>query len=369
MLFDLDISKQAENIAAFSAGEVIFDAGEPGMEMFVVLQGRVFITLQGATIDRLEAGDLFGEMALVEDRPRSARAVARTDSRLLRIDRNAFRALIKESPEFVLHVMSIMSARLRRFIDEEVGRQRLEEELRIGREIQLSLIPNQCPPLAGWEFAATYEAAQQVGGDFYDFVIIPDNRQEMQLVIADVTGKGVPAALFMASCRTTIRAESIRGEGPAETLRQANCVIATDTRYPLFLTAFCACLRGNSGLVSYANGGHERPLWLRAASGLCEFLVSHDPLLGFVQDAVYEQHQVEVAAGDFLVFFTDGVTEARNSAGDFYGDERLQSLLESRAWRSAPELMQAIVDSVEQFSGGSPPSDDLTLVVARRTAS
>src|SRR5690606_2315700 len=101
--------------------------------------------------------------------------------------------------------------------------------------------------------AAAYEAARQVGGDFYDFVFFPDNREEMQLVVADVTGKGVPAALFMASSRTTIRAESIREEGPAETLRQANCVIAMDTHYPLFLTAFCARIRAGSGLISFAN--------------------------------------------------------------------------------------------------------------------
>ena len=148
----------------FSPGEVIFDAGEKGGEMFLVLQGDISITLQGAEIDRLATGDLFGEMSLVEERPRSARAVARTGSRLMRIDRTAFRTLVKESPDFALHVMSAMSARLRRFIDEEVGRQRLEEELRIGRQIQLSLMPDACPMLHGWEFAAAYEGDRVLTG-------------------------------------------------------------------------------------------------------------------------------------------------------------------------------------------------------------
>jgi len=352
----------------FAAGDVIFDAGDAGGEMFVVLEGEVLITLQGAEIDRLSAGDFLGEMALVEERPRSARALAETESKLLRIDREQFRALVRESPDFALQVMSTMSGRLRRFIDEEVRRQRLEEELRIGREIQLSLIPDACPSLAGWVFAAAYQPAREVGGDFYDFVFLPDDRREMQLVIADVTGKGVPAALFMASCRTTIRAESIRGDGPAETLRQANCVIALDTHYPLFITAFCARIRADCGMISFANGGHERPLWLKASTGASEALMSHDPLLGFTEHATYEEHGIEVEDGDYLIFFTDGVTEARNADGGFYGDERLQRLVESRSWDSADHLLAAILASVADFSGESPPADDLTLVVARRSS-
>lgn len=337
--------------------------------MYVLLEGDVRITLHDAEIDYLREGDIFGEMALVEEQPRSAGATAATDCRLLRVDRQQFADLVRVSPEFALNVMSIMSRRVRRFMEEEVKRQRLEEELRIGREIQLSLIPSECPSLPGWEFAAAYEPARQVGGDFYDFVTTPDNPDELQVVIADVTGKGVPAALFMASCRTTMRAEATRGNGPAETLRQANCVIALDTHYPLFITALCARVRAHSGEVSFANGGHERPLWLRAASGRCDFLVSHNPLLGFTEHADYEEHTVEIDAGDFLIFFTDGITEARNEKGGFYGDERLQAVVESRDWASAGELLDAIRGSVSEFSEGTPPSDDITLVVIRRSDS
>lgn len=334
--------------------------------MYVLLEGDVHITLHDAEIDYLREGDIFGEMALVEEQPRSARATAATDCRLLRVDRRQFAEFVRVSPEFALNVMSIMSRRVRRFMDEEVKRQRLEEELRIGREIQLSLIPSQCPTLPGWEFAAAYEPAREVGGDFYDFIATPDDPDALQMVIADVTGKGVPAALFMASCRTTMRAEATRGNGPAETLRQANCVISLDTHFPLFITALCARLRARSGVLSFANGGHERPLWLRAASGHSESLLSHNPLLGFTEHADYQEHTVEIDAGDFLIFFTDGITEARNEHGDFYGDDRLRAVVEARDWRSADELLNAILDSVSDFSEGSPPSDDITLVVIRR---
>ena len=363
-----DASQETKNTRTFAAGEVIFDAGQRGGEMFLVLEGSIVIALQGAEIDRLKPGDIVGEMALVEDRPRSAMATAETDCKLLCIDRDEFRQLVQASPDFALQVMSVMSGRLRRLMDEEVRRQRMEEELRIGREIQLSLIPDACPNLGGWEFAATYQPARQVGGDFYDFIFAEDNRDEMQLVVADVTGKGVPAALFMASCRTTIRAESVRGVGPAATLSRANRVIALDTRYPLFITAFCAQLRAGSGSVTFANGGHEKPLLLRAKSGACQALESHDPLLGFTENVQYEEHSIAVEDGDFLVIFTDGVTEARNAQGEFYGDDRLQKTIESQTWASAEELLEGILASIEEFSGESPAADDLTLVVARRLA-
>ena len=365
-LHGLNISSQSKNIRTFPAGKVIFDAGQKGSEMFLILEGAILIALEAAELDHLGPGDIFGEMALVENRTRSATAIAVETSKLLCLGRAQFAELVRESPDFALHVMSVMSARIRRFIGEEVRRQRLEEELRIGREIQLSLIPDACPGLRGWDFAAAYQAARQVGGDFYDFVFTPQNAEEMQLVIADVTGKGVPAALFMASCRTTIRAESIRGNGPAGTLTCANRVIALDTHYPLFITVFCARLSSNSGSLSFANGGHERPLWLRAQTGLAAPLVSHNPLLGFTADIEYEEHTIELAAGDFLICFTDGVTEARNAQGEFYGDERLQKLVESENWHSAEQLLQGILDSVAAFSGAGELADDLTVVVARR---
>jgi sigma-B regulation protein RsbU (phosphoserine phosphatase) len=166
-----------------------------------------------------------------------------------------------------------------------------------------------------------------------------------------------------------MRAEAMRGMGPAETLRQANCVIALDTQYPLFLTALCARLHAASGTFTFANGGHERPLWLRAATGDVQTVMSHDPLLGFLEDARYEEQTLTIERGDFLVFFTDGVTEARDEHGNFYGDERLHSLLRQRSWHSADALLKAIVDSVAAFSGDSPQADDLTLIVAHRTNS
>ncbi|HRO25210.1 MAG TPA: cyclic nucleotide-binding domain-containing protein, partial [Promineifilum sp.] len=152
---------------------VIMREGDPGDEMFVVLEGELVISRLGKQIDRLGPGMILGEMAMVDDQPRSATATTATPCSLIRLDRNGFRDLVGRSPEFALRVMNIMSVRTRRLIEEEVQRQRMEEELAIGRRIQLSLLPPACPLIPGYEFAAGYRAAREVGGDLYDFIVQP----------------------------------------------------------------------------------------------------------------------------------------------------------------------------------------------------
>lgn len=357
---------QPDDYLLYTAGQVIFEEGQIGEELFVLLEGEVVITIEGTPIDRLTAGSIFGEMALVDDNPRSATATADVDSKLLVVDATRFVELLRDHPDFGVKVMSIMSSRLRRLMEEEVRRQRLEEELRIGRRIQLSLLPEVCPTIEGWEFTATYSAAREVGGDFYDFIIEPDDPFQINIVVADVTGKGVPAALFMTSCRTAIRAESLSGRGPAETLQRANRLISLDTRSPLFLGAVLATLDARSGRMVFANGGFERPLWLRAETHQVEELSSKGMLLGAFQEVYLQEREIEIAAGDFLIFFSDGITEARDATGGFFGDEGLREVLIAQEWHSAQQLLQAIVEAVNEFVGDHPQADDLTLIVIQR---
>jgi sigma-B regulation protein RsbU (phosphoserine phosphatase) len=250
-------------------------------------------------------------------------------------------------------------------MDDELERLRLEEEMAIGRRIQRSLLPGSCPQIPGWEFAAYYRAARQVGGDLYDFIALPDSPNLLHLVIADVTGKGVPAALYMAFGRTVIRTEARNDCPPAETLRRTNRSILQDIRTPLFLSAFYATLDTDSGRLVYANAGHNWP-YLRRQSGTVEPLASKGLLLGVLPEAVIEEKTAVLEPGDCLVLYTDGITEADNAAGDFFEDERLEAIIASQPWDSADDLLQAIVAAVEQFTGDTPQADDFTLVVARR---
>jgi serine phosphatase RsbU (regulator of sigma subunit) len=358
----------AEERVRLPAGATVIREGEPGDAMFVLVRGELSITVQGKPIDYLLPGSVLGEMAMLDARSRSATAVAVGDVELVRFDRRRFLELLRQRPEFAVHLMNIMSARTRRLMEEEVKRQRMEEELVIGRRIQLSLLPHGCPQVPGYAFTAGYRAAHEVGGDLYDFIVQPDNHARIHMVIGDVTGKGVPAALYMAVARTLLRTYALEGYGPGEALRRVNAFIRHDAASPLLLSAFYVVLDADSGRLTYANGGHNAPILRRAATGELELLESRGLLLGAFPTFIPEEQTCTLAPGDFVVFFTDGITEARSAAGDFLDDEGLEAIVRSRPWSSAEELLAAIVAAVDDFSAGVAQADDFTVVVLQRLA-
>jgi sigma-B regulation protein RsbU (phosphoserine phosphatase) len=259
--------------------------------------------------------------------------------------------------------LAIETARLH---EEEVARERIEEELAVGRNIQLSLLPKDPPEIAGWEFAATYKAARQVSGDFYDFFTLPGNEGRIGMVIADVVDKGVPAALFMALSRTVIRTMALSGRAPASALKKANQLILKDSRASLFLTAFYATLNPQSGSLKYANAGHNRPMWLQADTGECHDLTAEGRLLAVLDTLELEEREITLKNGDFLVMYTDGVTEAMNLESEVFGEKRLKSIVERSVGVSAQAMLNGIMQAVSEFVTDAPLSDDLTLVVVRR---
>jgi sigma-B regulation protein RsbU (phosphoserine phosphatase) len=253
-----------------------------------------------------------------------------------------------------------------RFYQQEIQRERLEKELAVGRQIQLSLLPAALPQLPGWEFAASYQAARQVGGDLYAFLELPADSPQVGLLIADVTGKGVPAALFMAFSRTIIRTEAASNRNPATVLGQANRLIVQDNRAKLLLTAFYGTLDIHTGQLVYARAGHDWPLWLRANTGECQELTARGVVLGAFNDIFLEERQIDVAPGDLLVFYTDGVTEAMNGVGQMFGQERLQTIVTANAEGSAEQVCQAVLGAIDNFTEDTPPADDITLLVVKR---
>jgi serine phosphatase RsbU (regulator of sigma subunit) len=261
--------------------------------------------------------------------------------------------------------IAMETARLHR---EELKQQRLEEELAIGRQIQLSLLPQSYPVIPGWEFATVYDPARQVGGDFYDLFPSPGAPDRLSLVVADVTGKGVPAALLMAFSRTVMRSESMGGGGPATILRQANRAIVSDIRSSLFLSACCATLDTRTGALVYASGGHDPPLWFQAETGGTQWLSARGFVLGAFPEVEPEERAIDLGPGDLLVFYTDGVTEARSPSRDLFGEERLRATVEAHARGGALRTQQALVGELEAFKAGTPQSDDLTLLIVSRHA-
>ncbi len=253
-----------------------------------------------------------------------------------------------------------------RLHQEELKQQRLNEELAIGQKIQRSLLPESCPAIPGWEIAASYQPAQQVGGDLYDFFQQQDEPNCLSMVIADVTGKGIPAALFMASLQTVLRNESMKGHNPGEILKQANLYIIRNLHYRLFVSAFYATLDTTIGHLTYTNSGHNWPLWLQAETGQAHWLTTEGMVLGSFMDVDTEEKTIEIKPNDAIVFYTDGVTEARNARGDLFGEERLRAVVENGVDHDAQQLMEAILTAIKTFRGDTPLSDDLTLFVVKR---
>jgi serine phosphatase RsbU (regulator of sigma subunit) len=249
-----------------------------------------------------------------------------------------------------------------------VQRERLEEELSVGRRIQLSLLPASSPIHLGWEFAAIYRAARQVGGDFYDFIEMPEVPGMVSLVIGDVTGKGVPAALLMASTRAVLRASSDGARVPSSILEQTNQHMLRDGRARLFVTALYGALDLASGHFTFASGGHDPPLWVRRATKRSQLLTTRSSILGAFEELDLEDRRIQMAPGDLLVLYTDGVTEARDRRGRLFGERRLGTAVSATAERSATDVAAAVLETVMTFAGDVPLPDDLTLLVVKRLA-
>lgn len=260
--------------------------------------------------------------------------------------------------------LSFEQARLLRV---ESQGQRMERELQQARRIQMSLLPGRYPVAPGWDFAAAYESAREIGGDLYDFIDWPDAPQRVGLLIADVSGKGTAAALFMAHSRAMIRGAAQTLPGPAATLAQANVQITRDNHAMLFVSAFYAVLDTTDGRLTYANAGHNVPL-LRRADGTMEEVMSRGMVLGIMDDMTYDEDEIVLAPGDMLLLYTDGITEAMDPAADLFGKARLKEAIPAGP-ASAQEVVDAIIAAVKAYGGDTPQADDLTVVAVKRMAS
>ena len=259
--------------------------------------------------------------------------------------------------------LALETARLQAEANE---RQRLERELDVAQRIQRSFLPQQLPRYAGWELAAFYRAARQVGGDFYDFIPLKDGR--MGIVIADVADKGVPAALFMALCRTNIRAAAFTRNDPVETLVRVNQLLLSDSRSDMFVTVWYGVWNPKTGEIIYANTGHNPPLVVQK-NGLCCELTARGIALGVIEDITLERKSVTLEPGDVLIAYTDGVTDALRSDEAEFGLVGLQTTVVSSHQHSANVIAQRVVKAVDTFTGDEAQFDDLTLIVLKRLES
>ena len=244
----------------------------------------------------------------------------------------------------------------------------LKGDLAIACEIQQAILPRVFPPFPEnsdkLDIAASMTPAKDVGGDFYDFFRIDDDR--IGFVIADVSGKGIPAAIFMAVSRTLIRATGVRGGSPADCLTYSNKLLAAESVDCMFVTVFYGIFNLKTGEISYCNAGHNPPYILKRGGAVEVLPMSQDPMVGAIDGIEYHGATLQLDHGDSLVMFTDGVTEAMNAQNEEFGEERLEDTLAEVTMHNCQQIVEAIKVDVAAFVGDAEQSDDITVLALKR---
>jgi sigma-B regulation protein RsbU (phosphoserine phosphatase) len=255
---------------------------------------------------------------------------------------------------------------IRKLTEATAAKERIESELNIAHDIQMGLLPKTFPPFPGrreFDLFALMEPAREVGGDFYDFFLVDGTH--LCFVIADVSGKGVPAALFMAMSMTLIKATARQGIPPDEILSRVNGELSRDNDSCMFVTTFCGVLDTETGGLTYANGGHNPPLHVKRGGGTSWLPRSGGLVVGAMEGVAYRCERLLLEPGDSLFLYTDGVTEAMNSRDEAYSEETLERYLATLHGSGIRESVENVVTNIRSFTGEAPQSDDITMMMIR----
>jgi len=374
---------------ALPAGTILFREGDPGDRFSILLSGEIeIIKALGTAEERLLAvlgpGDLLGEMSLLDPGGlRSAYVRARSDIECAEITAQVFEALLERLPALTLRLVREMNSRLRRseadtirdlqvknqaltqaYLDLQqaqanlIEKEKLEHELEIARVIQESMLPKQIPDVPGWQITARWQPARAVSGDFYDFLPYPDGR--LGMLIADVTGKGVPAALVMAVTCSVLRSVVGSETSPGAILERVNHLLCPSMPPNMFVTCLYGLLDPASGILRFANAGHNLPI--KVAQGIVQKLPATGMPLGLLPGMTYQENETCLQPGSGLLLYTDGITEAHNSNGEIFGVPHLQACLAEVPFR--PEVVDHLLTRLDEFTGTDwEQEDDLTFVV------
>ena len=243
-------------------------------------------------------------------------------------------------------------------------RERVEQEIHVARNIQQASLPKEVPELEGWEVSPQYRPAREVGGDFYDFLELPKGR--LGILVGDATGKGVPAALVMASARSMLRALAQTSNSPGHVLRRVNDPLVADIPANMFVTCFYAILEPENGNLTYANAGHDLP-YLRRRGGECEELMARGMPLGLMPGMGYEEKETTLHVGEAALLYSDGLVEAHDPKGEMFGFPRLRALVGEHGEEQA--LGDFLMEELYSFVGdGWEQEDDITLLTLERSA-
>ena len=338
---------------------MLFRRDDLADRLYLTIKGKVLLEEIEKTVD---AGAMIGETGIFSPfQKRTASAICATNLETWYIRRDQLMTVLRTNPS---GLFALIQLSLKRFIvnltESMVEKQRIESELKIASTIQHSMLPTDFPDTREYAIYASMTPARDVGGDFYDFFHI--NEDTVCLVIGDVSGKGVPASLFMVTALTLFRSLAPLAKTPKKTLERINNTLCTGNEECMFATVFCAFLNLKTGKLEYANGGHNPPLLYRKKKRFGYMQPEHGMLLGGIPDIKYVRETTTLHPGDTIFLYTDGITEAMDAKNTMYGPERLKEKLNRVAGKNPAETGKAVIRDVKVFVKKAPRSDDITLL-------
>jgi sigma-B regulation protein RsbU (phosphoserine phosphatase) len=272
-----------------------------------------------------------------------------------------------EEDQRLLAIIAVQSGQVietARLYEEEKAFAKMQEEVRLASKIQSELLPKSTPRIDGYEVAGRSIPAQVVGGDYFDFIPVEDNR--LAICLGDVSGKGLPASLLMANLQATLRGQSFLTTSPKDCLIRSNKLLYHSTSSEKFATLFYAYLDTKNHTLSYSNAGHDFP-FLYSESDTPKRLKSGGIMLGAFEDFAFEEDTVPLNSGDVLIISSDGISEAMNANHEQFGEQRLQAIVTNNRSASPNEIIDKVISAVRVHAGSYPQSDDMTLIVLKRT--
>ncbi len=391
---ELDRILTALDVKELKDREILFHEGDPGEHFYIVMKGELAVLMAAGQVEELQlnvlrAGEHFGEMSLImPGGHRTATVRAHGDATLLSMSRVQFLELTTKHPELSASMVRVLSQRLdatntQTFHDlteknkqlqlaydelkaaqtQLIEKERLERELQVAADIQLSILPDELPKTAEFEFGARILPARQVGGDLYDVFVLKDDK--LGVVIGDVADKGVPSAIFMARAHALIMAEADMGMTAGEVMHVVNRHITRLQKTTQFVTVLYGILDLKTRVFSYARAGHEPPLMLHPDGTVERIPHSSGMALGLWDKIKLDERTVTLTPGSTFLLFTDGLTDCRDTHGEPFGLERIKQTLSGLSGVNAQKACDHLLETLIDYQDGSKQDDDVTLVAIR----
>jgi sigma-B regulation protein RsbU (phosphoserine phosphatase) len=393
---EIDLLVNSLREVEYPQGEVLFYEGDKAESFYILLEGEVdIIKAIGSSEERLlgtrKAGSFIGEMSLFsDDQKRTATVRANSPLRMLEMTRLEFDHLLHRVPDLAYEMVRVLSRRLREsenttILDLREKNERLSQayrelqeaqaqiiekaildrELAFANRVQQSILPASRPVLGGFEFGMLMTPSRLVGGDFFDFVPLADGK--LGIAVADVTDKGVPAAIFMAVVRSLLRGEASRSLSPLKVLRNVNNLLLEMNTEGMFATLLYGVLHPESNEFHYVRAGHEHPLLVSTKGEIHIPKPQNGQPLGILPEPDLDEQSCYLEKGSLLLLFTDGVTEEKNSQGSLFGIQRLgEAVIEGRQ-QPAQAFCDHLFEVLDDFRGTQTQSDDITIVAIKAT--